>query len=381
MADKIKVLFVTTEFYQAGAQRFVYEVDKAIDKNKFDVSILSLIPLNNSKIWNDYYYEKHIALGTKIYFLDDIKTSHIPTIKQRIKRKLLGGTLHTPQTNIRDFVQNFVAVSFWGEYCFPELNNILTAEQKKKCLIHIMSSKYQDENLYRRFDKTKHYHFVSGFGDEEIQFELSEFKEYRHTFFPLSLNIDNKINQWQFSDEPNKRIGIFTRLSSHKPLDPFIYSFHLLLNKFPSSELYIYGSGDPVHEGVYAFVKHLRLEGKVKFMGHQDNIVKSALKDKLDIVWFHGYHGVPGGFAGFDICTSGIPQIFWNFGTASQDERSETFPMFYKLIDFVDRSCKILANKNDAETLSKKQYNYILETRNISNYIKTLEMLYVGLKN
>ena len=40
--SKIKLLFVVYDFYQAGAQRFVYEIDKALDRNKFQIEILCL---------------------------------------------------------------------------------------------------------------------------------------------------------------------------------------------------------------------------------------------------------------------------------------------------------------------------------------------------
>lgn len=376
MADKIKVLFITTDFYQAGTERFMYEIDNAIDKNKFDINILSLLPLNNSNKWKDYYYEKHFALGSKIYFLNEIQNSQTPTIKQRIRRKIRGGSLPDPKTNIQDFIQKFEALSFWGEYSYPELDRILTPEQKKKCLIHIMNSKYQNKNLYMRFDKKQFYHFVSGFREEEIKFELSEFKDFTHTFLPLSINIDKSLCRWQFSDKPEKKIGIFTRLTSHKPLDPFIYSFHLLLNEFPSAELHIYGTGDPKEEGMYAYVNHLRLEDKVKFRGHQDNIIETALNDKLNLIWFHGYHGVPGGFAGFDICTTGIPQVFWNFGAVESKDKDEVLPMYCDLKGFVEKNSDQLTNRTSAKELSQKQYNYILEHRDVLKFIPILEDLY-----
>jgi hypothetical protein len=68
MADKVKVLLIVTDFYQAGTERFTYELDRAIDKSKFEVQILSLLPLNNSPQWKDYYYEKHLELGNKNIF-------------------------------------------------------------------------------------------------------------------------------------------------------------------------------------------------------------------------------------------------------------------------------------------------------------------------
>lgn len=66
--DKKKVLFFVTEFWQAGTQRFTYEVDRAIDKNKFEITILSFRNLNTVSDKPDFYYKKHLELGTKVFF-------------------------------------------------------------------------------------------------------------------------------------------------------------------------------------------------------------------------------------------------------------------------------------------------------------------------
>ena len=38
--NKVNLLFVVKDFYQAGAQRFMYEVDAVIDRSKYDITIL-----------------------------------------------------------------------------------------------------------------------------------------------------------------------------------------------------------------------------------------------------------------------------------------------------------------------------------------------------
>ena len=63
MKNKVRILFVVSEFYQAGTQRFTFELDRALDKSKFEVEILCVLPLNNSDRFIDYYFEKHKELG------------------------------------------------------------------------------------------------------------------------------------------------------------------------------------------------------------------------------------------------------------------------------------------------------------------------------
>lgn len=58
--DKTEVLFVVGWLHRAGAERFAYEIDSALDKSKFKLSILCLeqkgIMATN---WKERYYEKN----------------------------------------------------------------------------------------------------------------------------------------------------------------------------------------------------------------------------------------------------------------------------------------------------------------------------------
>ena len=57
MADKIKLLFFVTEFWQAGTQRFTFELDQAIDKEVFEISILSFRRLNTLPEKKDFFIQ------------------------------------------------------------------------------------------------------------------------------------------------------------------------------------------------------------------------------------------------------------------------------------------------------------------------------------
>src|SRR5580693_3631399 len=81
MNSPVKALFIVMDFYQAGAQRFAYEVHSALNKKKFDIDILSYRDLNTSKQYSDFYYTKHEEIGTKTYFLNQLIGN--PTIFNR----------------------------------------------------------------------------------------------------------------------------------------------------------------------------------------------------------------------------------------------------------------------------------------------------------
>lgn len=373
MGEKIKVLFIAAEFWQGGAQRHLYEINKAISKIKFQTSILSLRNLNSSQEWEDYYYTRHLDLGTEIFFLDKINKIRIPSIWERIKHKILGHELPPERESLLDFLNAFDKILFMGEYTYPAIERWLTDEIRTKSFISIVFSVVQVPEKFVNYNKSLRYAFISPFKGKEIDFEFNCFENYKHVNFPFSIDCHEKIPRWKPNNSISKRIGVFTRLTQHKPIDVFLSALRQLIDKGMDASLNVYGNGDPVESGFARNAETLSLQEKVVFKGHQADIIKTALDDKLDMVWFHGYHNFPGGFASFDLSSAGIPQVFWNFTPCSGEENQGVFPMHSGLYDFVDQSYEILNNPQYALDIGLKQYNYITGNRNIKKNIHLLE--------
>lgn len=370
MTDKIRVLFFVTEFWQAGTQRFTFEVDQALDKARFETTILSFRSLNTIPERPDYYYQKHLDLATQIYFLDEFSQSK----KTRVFRKNANrDSLHT-------FLDTFDVISFMGEYSFHKISARLSHRHLMRSVIHIMNSKHQNPSVYKLYDIAQPYHFCSGFLEDEVKDELSVFEDYMHTYFPLCIHVSNSSPLWSFPESETKKIGVFTRITKTKPLDPFLFAFHLLQNQVPNIELHLFGQPDAEIERVNQAIHFLGISNKVCLHGHVPNMKQTALEEELSLVWFHSYYGVPGGFAGFDITSLGIPQLFWNFTHSKKDKFDPCFPVFSDLTDFVDRSKELLINKEKATVFSDMQFNRLIETRNSKDHISKLEDLYRKIK-
>lgn len=375
-----KVLFVVAGLNRAGAERFAFEIDAALNKNKFNLSILCLEQKSqNHKNWKERYYEKkHQDLGTKISFLDPFlekqKTYLIGKIFHKITRSKFKQKKYKFKPTFYDYLNQFDAIEWMGEYTFI---HAVPDYIKKKSLIFTMSAKFQDPTIYNNFDFKYPYHFLSGFNNGEEKYEYSQFENITHTFFPLVLKISEKENKWKFNDSKIKKIGIFTRLDRYKPLDPFFYSFQLLLDHMPNCELHIFGNGNPKDEGMLRYLERLEITDKVFFRGHQDDIVKTANDEHLDVSWFQGYNNDrPAGYAGFDICTTGTPLICWDFFPKPFKPENHIYPHFKNLNKFVNYSLEILTNKEKAESLSRVQFADVLETRNVDNFISKMEDLF-----
>lgn len=376
MKDKVKVLFVVSEFWQAGTQRFTFELDRALNKAEFEVDILCMLPLNKSGDFTDYYYPKHLDLGSKIHFFDEVNLLTIPTIGQKIKNRLFNASYVDERIKMKHFFDDFDCISIMGEYNYKEVNKYILKENQHKLLVHIQNSRYQVKNTYDAFPKEEKFHFVSGFHKGQIEFELADFDDYEHTYYNLNFKIENEFVKTTYQASTKPKIGIFTRLTPAKPLDPFLFSFQLVKEQLPEAEFHIFGSGDPVKEGVYRCAQQLKLENAIHFRGHQENILKTAVEEQLDLVWLHGYHGLPGGWVGFDMSTAKIPQLFWDFGSDASTQFHSFFPMCTTYKELATKSIQILSNSIEAKTLAEEQFTYTDENYNIAKNIHVMENLY-----
>lgn len=377
--SKLNLLFVVKDFYQAGAQRFMYEVDAVIDRSKYDITILCLH--NKSKIdskWHPYYLDKHKALGSNILFIDPflITNSYIKRIKSKANKIFFDKKYHDniDDKSFNNFLEDFDIINWIGEYSFFHQ---LSKNNLKKSLIHIMSHKFQDPYLYKKYDFDYNYNFVSGFNENECSIEFSEFKNIKHFYFPLIMKMPFEQKPWKYINSDVKKIGIFTRLNRYKPLDPFFYSFQLLLDKLPNCELHVFGNGDPEKEGMTRYLKNLGITDKVFFRGHQADIVETVLKENINLSWFQGHNNTkPAGYAGFDLCTTGTPLVCWDFIEQPVDPFNEVYPHYKNLTQFVAKSHEILISEESAEKLSNLQFTDISEKRDSLKYIHYLDNIF-----
>ena len=100
------------------------------------------------------------------------------------------------------------------------------------------------------------------------------------------------------------------------------------------------------------------------------------MEEQLDLVWLHGYHGLPGGWVGFDMSTAKIPQLFWDFGSDARTQFHSFFPMCNTYKQLATKSIQILSNSIEAKTLAEEQFNYTDENYNIAKNIHVMENLY-----
>ncbi|MBL57401.1 MAG: hypothetical protein CMP61_09445 [Flavobacteriales bacterium] len=365
--EKIKLLLVVTEFWQAGCQRYNYELDSNIDKSKFNNEILSFRDLSTNPDWPDYYYKHHKKLGTQIRFLSEFYEE---------KRRIVKSSNVLNVRGLNDYFDSFDIVLFQGEYCWNRFMNYMKFDTER-FFISLHNSRLQNADNYIFYDKSIKYNFVSSFTSDQIDFELAEFDDYNYFYFPFSISADWK-NQWLETSKNQSRIAIFTRLTSGKPIEPFLYSFQNILKSNPSVELWIYGNGDSNEVGLDRHIEILNLGDKVKFKGHSEDIVKSAINDGINLVLMHSYHKIPGGFASFQLSSAGIPQVFFEMIPQDFFTDNEAFFCTNEINALSEKVNHFLKDDLSLIDCSKEQFDHSFKERNIESNIKKLEDYFIS---
>jgi glycosyltransferase involved in cell wall biosynthesis len=381
--SKIKLLWVVYDFVQAGGQRHVFEICKALDKEKYEIDILKVSPLNADKNWsNEYYYQPTLDLGCKVYFLQKIlkETTIKKTLFQRgtnkIKRKIgLNISKSKGESEVIDhFFSNYKYVSFSGISVYHTLC-ISRGLQPKNGLINILTAKFQGIDIYKGYNTNLRYNFISGFDPDILRNELSEFTNFNHTYFPLSL--DTKTFEVPSKNKKKLIIGVFTRLSTMKPLDPYFYALKLLIEEGVDVQLHIYGAGDPKEIGLTRQLEYLYLTEHIVFCGHTDSIKNTLIEENLDLVWFQSANSQLAGYAAFEIALGAVPQVLWDFNYLNTlSEVTDYFKSFTNLTQFVAYSKELLLSKEKLIALGLKQQAFVIDNHSVEKNISILERRY-----
>lgn len=385
--ERKKILWVVYDFNQAGGQRYVYEICKALNKNKYEVDVLKVAPLGHDKNWEkEFYYQPTLDVRCNIFLLQDIleegksKNERKKNVVDKVLNRVISKPVGAIQTNVADlnkFLSAYGSVNFAGINVYKTLC-ISRGIEPKNGIIHILTAKFQDsKDIYEGLNKSYPYRFVSSFTDDILKFELADFKAYQHVYYPLCFEtIPFDLLK---AAKVNKRftLAVFTRLSNMKPLDPYFYALKLLLEKGIDAELRVYGAGDPDEAGFLRQLQYLYIADRVIFPGHVESIKDELKTTDIDLIWFQANNNLPAGYAAMEIAMSALPQIFWNFSDIGvKNQLGETFPSFTSLSAFVNYTEVLLHSLQLRTELGQLQRAYVLQHNASDTQIHILEELF-----
>lgn len=384
---KKKILWVVYDFVQAGGERYVFEICKSLNKEKYQVDILHVNLLGSEKAWKtEYYYQPSIDAGCTVFGLEELlqknKITKKPFGKRLIKyyKRKMGAKFEQPLSQ-SDFISNFFKsyhhVNFSGTAIYKSFcidRNI----EPENGIIHILTAQFQQsKDLYEGYHKTFNYNFVSSIPEKSQRQDLKEFKNYRLTYFPLCMATQPYNIVYTKKREEGFKIAVFTRLSTMKPLDPYFYALKLLLEQGIEVVLDVYGAGDPEKLGLIRQLNYLYIDRYVNFKGHTESIPETLKEAGIDLIWFQSNNNVPAGYAALEITMSGLPQVFWDFHQMDSNDTGESiFPSFTNMALFTELSQKILNTPALAQELGEKQRKFVIDNNSSDKQIHILEKMY-----
>lgn len=397
--NKIKLLIVYPFLNQSGSQRWIYEICKHIDKDKFEIGVLTdekYLGSGDEYTFENYYY--HELKKINIPLFEYLNTKKRKTLWHRGVRKIqreIYKTLNKEliQTNpqIIKFLKSFDVVCLVDTYGYRPVQKEMSKLNLKNFFIvlHSHNSQYKNDP-YLCFDKNRNYNFAY-FCPKQIE-ELGEsgFDDGDSRFFynPLVLNLSGYPNLFNPITENSVVISVFTRISRMKPIEIFIKAFEKLQKKLGRKcVLNIYGKieQEDYYKELQALIESLDIiENTARFMGHSDDIGATISKDKINMYWGTTFN-TSVGYSSIEVGALGVPCILWNENdaTASEYAEEQTNGLLIapnRIDDFIERNLKYLQCDESLKELSLKQREYFFSNHNIIDKIKDFEDYVASIK-
>lgn len=378
---RIRVLFAIPSLAQAGAERYVFEYARALDKQRFEVEVLT--PKSVSP--DEFYYKKLREIGIKVHRIIPTSRDHLIDLipdKRRLKplkqrlRRLDAALASLEISRLRPFFRGYDIISLAQIEIYNLVQSALSPADR--VVIHLMSHRFQ-------YDRDPYARCQPGVQVRCLLFDPAQKDELRGTalegaataMIPLALDLSGRENIYAPRAEGPKKVAIFSRIDPSRRLEPLFYAFQALARR-ADVRLHFYGRGDP--EVFRSMLDVLHIRDKVIFAGHQEDLETAIRRDQPDLVWMMSV-GVATGYGGVEIGSFGVPTTFYNYSAVPDSEvlaatggairSSSTVP------DFVDLSAALLADEGERRALGARLRAYALSKHDIQSSIRHLEACYL----
>jgi glycosyltransferase involved in cell wall biosynthesis len=372
-----RIVFVLSQLVQHGSERFLFEICQALDKEQFEVEVLT----RKYFVKRHYYYSKLRELGIPVH-TKLISRRHLRYLIKRIYRKSVFvqkviSRLHSAliEREYDRFFDSFDVIAVIGieTYC-DALRPLLDAN--RNVIIHHVSHEFQFERDY--FAECPQDKIVTLDVQQEDEIRRSRLSRAEMFRFAVSMNLSSrgKVPPPRLITGEPIRIGVVSRLFRDRPNEPIFRCFAALLQEM-TAILYFYGGGDKAQYD--ALLEELGIQDKVRFMGHQEDLEIAIRRDNLALLWLVSM-GPSLSYASIEVASLGMPMVFWNLSSMSYEEilaeTDNALHSFSNIDRFVEFNRNVLADSSELATLGEKLRTFVRRKFEIANYIKALEHYY-----
>jgi O-antigen/teichoic acid export membrane protein/glycosyltransferase involved in cell wall biosynthesis len=373
---KTRVLLVIAHLGQGGAERFAYEVLKSLDKNRFEVAVLT-----KRRPWRgDYYDDKIQALGIPIHrdlpiFLHYARRLaprvwRIPPVRWAVEllHRICAGFTIGGLLDRFDVIQ-VVQIEYY--YLIQPL-----LKDNDKVLIHLMSAgfQYRNEQPYGDCRPGRKYRFTIFDPTFRDDYTKDHCKDAEVLDFPLAIDLSQTTDLSECARiEPPYKIGMFIRITPERPVDGILRAFAIVA-KSVNAQLIWYGHGDPAP--FLPLLDELGIRERVSFPGQAVSIERELREAGLACVYTTGTASKMG-YAGVEVASYGFPMLVWDQAdTPKVDVLAETNGALHAHHDPGDLAAETLylLQRPDAfRAVGRALREYILSTHDMTRNIGRLE--------
>ena len=393
---KKRILFITNSLQKAGSEKYVYELVSHINKEMFDVEVLTTCGVLCEKDFPHYYYFKLIDKGIKIHTL--LHSFHPVRLKgERFIQKIpLLSTLYFVIINqinrlrrkikyekeLRSLFLGFNAIILIDALYYYEIKNSLPKGIYFET--HLMCHQAQFKNdfrIYQAYEQNIPYNFVyiDCYQIKEIE---CQGKAIGNTFYlPLSINFSGlsmNANNFEVSKHaPTINIGVFTRINRIKPIENILEAFEILFTLNKNVCLRIFGKvqDDVYYNELNELIQKKGMVNCVSFEGHTNDMLKSIKDSDITLIWVVSIFDFVG-YAAIEICLNNVPIVLCNIDNNMTskliNDASCIPPYFYDYKELAIYTNNTIINGNIGQLMHKEKTAY-MASRNLSENIKKYE--------
>lgn len=385
MSTPKKIVFVVDTLAQHGAERYLYEILKAMDRSKFECSVFCTYPLNET---NNYYAPLISELGIEIDTLDFGEL--YPNVTSKTKQKLLNSLTYRrlnlmgrkdeirkrSEAELHKKLEGYDLISILKIEVFNRFPNVFASYENS--IIHLLSWGIQYlENPYSSLPN-RPYRFVTMIESQkehvlESNFEHISDPQFDFFQFPLLLDLSNRQNTYTAKTE-QPIVGVFSRINYDQPTVMFLFAFQLLLKRMPNAKMYFYGKA--VSEQFLQFYRQtaevLGIAHALEFKGHVPDLKTSIVNDQISMGWMNIGNSTLG-YSSIEISSYGLPVTFFNIEPHDPSKIDERLNVFVDLEDFAEHAYTVLSDSQRLKTVSEKMHDFIQSTHDSKKNIGKLE--------
>lgn len=376
MKGKLRTLVISYELAQGGAELFAYQVARSLNRERFDVEIVTRWRPNDRQLYASRLEQEGFNISRPTWFgmlVGDRLRRFRGTRLRRLAIKFASLFDRGLRRLIRD--ADLVLIS--------QIENYVAVQEHvagKAVVLHLMSNRFQyDYDIYADCDPRRRPALVLIDPEQENGIRGSGLEGARR--IPVNLSIDFQGRQTLYDPTRRSRnpirIGVFQRLNrQERPFVPLLQALKEL-RKSVDAHLHVYGRGD--REIFAPEIDQLGLRNYVHFEGHAEDMREPLSSAGLSLTWMTSFaHTL--GYASIEIASYGVPIVFWNCAeNPPETVRAATggvYAAYCSVQDLVAETRHLLGSDDWLRAYGERLRHHIMERYDLRTMMAVIEPFY-----